>query len=295
MSDYIISCCSTVDVPREQLESRNISYICFHFTLDGKDYTDDFGHSIPFDEFYKKMVEGAETRTSQINILEYSKYFEELVKQGKDVLHISLSSGLSGSFNSATNAARMVEEKYPDRRVVVVDSLGASSGYGLIVDKAADLRDSGMSMDEVHNWLEENKLRMHHWFYSTDLTFYIKGGRISKASGTIGTILGICPLLDMNTEGKLIPRAKIRSKKKVIQEIVNRMKEHAQNGLEYADKCYICHSACEDDAEAIKQLVKESFKNINGDIEINYIGTTIGSHSGPGTAALFFWGDERIK
>lgn len=293
MSDYVISCCSTADITKEHLEQRGVSYICFHFILDGKDYADDLGQSIPFEEFYAKMASGSDTRTSQVNMSEYIKYFTEFAKQGKDVLHISLSSGLSGSFNSAVNAAEMVMEQYPERKIMVVDSLGASSGYGLLVDKAADLRDSGMSQQELYDWLEDNKLKLHHWFFSTDLTFYIKGGRVSKTSGTIGTILGICPLLNMDAAGKLIPRAKVRSKKKVIQEIVKRMESHAQNGFDYSEKCYISQSACIDDAKEVAALVKEKFHKINGDVEINYIGTTIGSHTGPGTVALFFWGDER--
>lgn len=262
--------------------------------LDGKDYVDDFGQSIPFEEFYSRMSAGSDTRTSQINVSEYIKYFTNFAESGKDVLHISMSSGLTGSYNSACNAAKLVMEKYPEREIMVVDSLAASSGYGLIVDKAADLRDSGMSRQELFDWLEANKLKLHHWFFSTDLTFYIKGGRISKASGTIGTILGICPLMDVDAAGKLIPRAKIRSKKKVIQEIVKRMEEHAQNGLDYSGKCYICHSACIDDAKTLASLVENKFKKLDGEVEINYIGTTIGSHSGPGTAAVFFWGDERV-
>ncbi len=293
MSDYVISCCSTADITKEHLEQIGVSYICFHFILDGKDYADDFGQSIPFEEFYAKMASGSDTRTSQVNMSEYVKYFTEFAKQGKDVLHISLSGGLSGSFNSAVNAAKMVMESYPERKILVVDSLGASSGYGLLVDKAAELRDKGMSQQDLYDWLEKNKLKLHHWFFSTDLTFYIKGGRVSKTSGTIGTILGICPLLNMDAAGKLIPRAKVRSKKKVIQEIVKRMESHAQNGYDYSEKCYISQSACIDDAKEVAKLVTDKFPKINGEVEINYIGTTIGSHTGPGTVALFFWGDER--
>lgn len=293
MSDYVISCCSTADITKEHLEKIGVSYICFHFILDGKDYADDFGQSIPFEEFYAKMASGSDTRTSQVNMSEYVKYFTEFAKQGKDVLHISLSGGLSGSFNSAVNAAKMVMESYPERKILVVDSLGASSGYGLLVDKAAELRDKGMSQQDLYDWLEKNKLKLHHWFFSTDLTFYIKGGRVSKTSGTIGTILGICPLLNMDAAGKLIPRAKVRSKKKVIQEIVKRMESHAQNGYDYSEKCYISQSACIDDAKEVAKLVTDKFPKINGEVEINYIGTTIGSHTGPGTVALFFWGDER--
>ena len=294
MSEYIISCCSTVDLTKEHLEQRNISYICFHFMLDGKDYVDDLGQSVSFEEFYNAMANGADTRTSQVNVSEYVNYFTGIAEQGKDILHVSLSSGLSGSYNSAKNAAQMVMEKFPERKIYVVDSLGASSGYGLIMDKLADLRDGGMGLEELRDWIEENKLKLHHWFFSTDLKFYIKGGRISKTSGTIGTILGICPLLNMDAAGKLIPRSKIRSKKKVIEEIVKRMEEHAQNGFDYSDKCYISQSACVEDAKIVAGLVESRFKKLNGKVEINYIGTTIGSHTGPGTLALFFWGDERI-
>lgn len=172
--------------------------------------------------------------------------------------------------------------------------MAVSSGYGLLLDRAADLRDGGMGIDELHDWLEENKLRLHHWFFSTDLKFYIKGGRVSKTAGTIGTMLGICPLLNMDAEGHLIPRDKIRTKKKVIKEIVKRMESHAEDGLDYSHKCYISQSACIDDAKAVAELVEENFKKLNGKVEINYIGTVIGSHTGPGTVALFFWGDKRI-
>ena len=150
-----------------------------------------------------------------------------------------------------------------------------------------------MSIDEVRDWTEEHKLELHHWFFSTDLKFYIKGGRISKTAGAIGTILGICPLLNMDNEGRLIPRAKIRSKRKVIQEIVKRMEENADDGLDYSGKCYISQSACVEDAKEVARLVEERFPKLCGKVEINYVGTTIGSHTGPGTVALFFWGKKR--
>ncbi len=293
MSNYILSCCSTADLSKEHFEEKNIHYICFHYKLSGVDYPDDLGQSIPFETFYKRMDSGEETQTSQVNVTEYLEYFTKFLSEGKDVLHISLSSGISGSYNSAVNAAKIAKERFPDRKIYIVDSLAASSGYGLLMDKLAELRDSGMDIESLRDWTEENKLRLHHWFFSTDLKFYIKGGRVSKASGTIGTILGICPLLNMDDAGHLIARDKIRSKKKVIQEIVKRMEENADNGLSYSDKCYICHSACIDDAKAVAELVEERFPNLNGKVLINNIGTTIGSHTGPGTVALFFWGKKR--
>lgn len=293
MSDYILSCCSTADLTEEHFKERDISYICFHFELDGRAYSDDLGRSIPFDRFYQAMADGAETRTSQINPEEFKEYFEGFLKDGKDIIHVSLSSGISGVVNSAQIAREELEELYPDRKIFIIDSLGASSGYGLFMDKLADLRDSGMSVEETAAWAEENRLRLHHWFFSTDLTFYIRGGRISKAAGIVGGVLNICPLLNMDNLGRLIPRYKIRTKKKVIQTIVDKMEEFAEDGLNYSGKCYISQSACMEDARAVAELVEKRFPHLNGRVEINHIGTTIGSHTGPGTVALFFWGSRR--
>lgn len=294
MSDYILSCCSTADLSKEHFLQRDIHYICFHFELDGKSYMDDLGESIPFDQFYQAMADGADTKTSQINADEFEEYFEPFLKEGKDILHVTLSSGISGVVNSANVAKSNLEEKYPDRKIFIVDSLGASSGYGLLMDKLADLRDGGKPIDEVYQWVEANKLRLHHWFFSTDLTFYVKGGRISKTAGFMGGVLSICPLLNMDNLGRLIPRYKIRTKRRVIEAIVNKMEEFAENGLEYSGKCYISESACMEDARAVADLVESRFPKLNGKVEINSIGTTIGSHTGPGTVALFFWGSPRV-
>lgn len=293
MNNYVLSCCSTADLTERHFTDRNINYICFHFELDGKQYTDDLGKSISFSDFYQAMKDGAETKTSQVNAQEFENYFESFLKEGKDILHVCLSSGLSGSINSAMIAREVLKERYPERNIYIVDSLGASSGYGLLVDKLADLRDEGMTVEALYEWANSHKLEMNYWFFSTDLTFYVKGGRISKVSGAIGGILEICPLLNMNAEGKLIPRSKIRTKTRVIQAIVDKMEANAQNGLQYSGKCYISHSACKEDAMAVAKLVEERFPNLSGETEIYDVGTTIGSHTGPGTVALFFWGDGR--
>lgn len=294
MSDFILSCCSTADMPKSFFEERNVAYVCFHFNMDGKDYPDDLGESMPFPEFYKRIEEGAQPTTSQVNVDEFTNFFEPFLKEGKDILHVSLSSGLSGSFNSASIAARDLMEKYPERTIKVVDSLGASSGFGVLMTYLADLRDEGKSLAEVYDWAEKNKLRVHHWFFSTDLTSYKRGGRISATSAMVGTLLGICPLLNMDNEGHLIPRKKIRTKKKVIEELVNMMKEHVEDGPDYKGYCYISNSACEEDAEKVRDLVEAYCPNLKGKILINSIGTVIGSHTGPGTVALFFLGDERV-
>lgn len=293
MSNYILSCCSTADLAKEHFEKRDLHYICFHYELDGNTYKDDLGESMSFEDFYRAMQEGAETKTSQVNVSEYEEYFEAFLKEGKDILHVSLSSGISGSFNSANIAKATLEEKYPERKIYVVDSLTASSGYGLLMDKLADLRDEGKSVEEVYQWAEENKLKCLAWFFTSDLTFFIKGGRVSKTSGFVAGVLNICPMLNVDKEGKLIPRQKIRTKRKVIEAIVNKMEEKAENGLHYNGKCYMSHSACYEDARAVADLVESRFPELDGKVEINDIGTTIGSHTGPGTVALFYWGIDK--
>lgn len=292
MSSYVISCCSTADLLEERFIKREICYICFHYELDGVQYMDDLGKTMPFDKFYEAMRNGADTKTSQINVEEYCSYFEPFLKEGKDILHVTLSSGISGALNSAMIAKDLLEEKYPDRKIYVVDSLGASAGYGLLMDRIADLRDEGYSLEELYKWTEENKLRLQHWFFSTDLTFFIKGGRISKTSGFVGGMLGICPLMHVDREGKLIPRNKIRGKSKVIRTIVDRLEEYNEKGTDYDGKVFISNSDCIEDAQAVEKLIRERFPKVK-DIEISSIGTTIGSHTGPGTVAMFFWGKER--
>lgn len=294
MGDYILSCCSTADISKEHFQSRDIHYVCFHFAMDDVEYMDDLGESIPYDEFYERMKNGADTRTSQVNISEYVDFFSEFAEQGKDIVHVCLSSGISGTINSARNAALIIKERYPERNVYIIDSLGASSGYGLLMDTAATMRDSGMSAEELAKWIEKNRLKLHHWFFSTDLSSYVKGGRISKTAAIFGGLLDICPLLNMDNLGRLIPRQKVRTKKRVISEIVKRMEEHAQDGHDYSGKCFISQSACLEDAQQVADAVEARFPKLDGKVLINSIGTTIGSHTGPGTIALFFWGDERV-
>lgn len=294
MNDYILSCCSTADISKEHFLQRDIHYICFHFAIDGVEYMDDLGESIPYEEFYERMKNGADTRTSQVNISEYVDYFTPFLEAGKDIVHVCLSSGISGTINSARNAALIVKERYPERNIYIVDSLGASSGYGLLMDTAATMRDSGLSAQELAKWIEDNRLKLHHWFFSTDLSSYVKGGRISKTAAIFGGLLEICPLLNMDNLGRLIPRQKVRTKKKVMVECVRRMEEHAQDGYDYSGKCYMCQSACYDDARKVADMIEAKFPKLNGKVEINPIGTTIGSHTGPGTISIFFWGDERV-
>lgn len=294
MSNFILSACSTSDMPYDYYAKRDIQLVCFHFNLDGKEYMDDLGQTIPFDDFYQRIADGAQPTTSQVNVQQYIEFFEPFVKDGKDILHLSFSSGLSGSYNSACIARETLLEKYPNAKIYIVDTLAASSGYGLLLDAAADMRDDGESIDEVYAFVEENKLNVHHWFFSTDLTSYIRGGRVKPVAGFIGTILKICPLLNVSDEGKLIPRLKCRGKSKAISTILEKMQQHAANGLDYNGKCFISQSACYQDAKEVADAIESTFENLNGKVKIMSIGTVIGAHTGPGTVALFFFGDKRV-
>ena len=293
MSEYVLTTSSTADLSREYLEKIHVPYVCFHYELGGESHPDDLWTSMDPHTFYQRMLAGEESRTSQINMTEYMDFWRPYLQDGKDLIHLTLSSGISGTINSARAAAEELRKEFPDREIYIVDSLAASSGYGLLIDKLAELRDSGCSLRDLYRYAEDHKLYVHHWFFSTDLTFYIRGGRVSKTAGFFGRMLNICPLLNVDYQGRLIPREKIRTKKKVIRETVARMEAHAQDGLQYSGKCFISYSDCLEDAKAVATLVEARFPKLNGKVQLFPIGSTIGAHTGPGTVALFFWGDLR--
>ena len=294
MPGYVLSCCSTADVTRDWLEARDIKYLFFNYYLDGEVCKDDFGATNPPAQLYAKMLAGADAKTSQISAGDYMAHFEQFLTAGLDVVHVTLSSGISGTYNSACAARDQLAEKYPDRHVYVVDSLAASSGYGLLMDKLAELRDSGMGASELAAWAEEHKSEVQHWFFSSDLTFFIRGGRISKAAGLVGGMLKICPVMDVAPDGSLAVKEKIRTKAKAINRVVEKMEELAEGGLDYSGKCYISQSECKADALEVAARVEERFPKLDGKVEVFPIGATIGVHTGPGTVALFFWGKKRV-
>ena len=293
MAQYVLTCCSTVDLTKQHLDGRRIPYVCFHFQLDGREYPDDLGESMSPEELFRHMEQGADTKTSQVSVQEYIGFFEPFLQQGSDILHITLSSGISGTYNSACVAAEEMASRYPDRKIYVVDSLAASSGYGLLIDTMADLRDQGMKIEELREWVLANRLDLHHWFFTTNLKYLIKGGRVSKTAGAIGSLLHICPLMNVDVNGRLTVREKIRGKQVVFRRVVEKMKQHATGGTDYNGKCYICQSLCEEDARTVAELIEKTFPKLDGPVHMFPIGTTIGSHTGPGTIAVFFWGDER--
>ena len=294
MSRYVITCCSTVDLTAEKLTTLDVSYAPFHYYLDETPFEDDLFQSLSPSSFYKALLDGAEPKTAQVNTDEFTAFFKSFLDKGLDILHLSFSSGLSGTSQSARVAADDLKALYPDRRIEVIDTLAASSGYGLLVAEAAEMRLDGEDLDTVKAFVESRMMKVHHWFFSTDLSFFVKGGRLSRVSGWFGTVLKICPLLNMDKDGHLTPRFKLRGKKRAIEAIVEKFKEHADGGSAYTGKCYLSQSDCYGDARAVADAIEEFAPALKGKIEIFPIGPTIGCHTGPGTVALFFTGSERV-
>lgn len=292
---FILSCCSTVDLPYAYMESREIPVLFYTYTVDGREYVDDMGRdpeALP--RFYRFLEEGKLPQTSQINVGTYLSFFEELLQKG-DVLHIAFTSGQSGSVHNAVLAAKELQEKYPDRKIVVIDSLCSSSGYGMLVDTVADLRDAGAGLEEAAQWVRENRNTVHHQFFSSNMTQFRRTGRVSGATAMVATIMNICPIMRLDDAGAIKAYGKVRGKKKAVEATVEAMAEHAQGGTDYDKRCYVCHSRCPEDAQMLIDALEARFPRIRGRIRLCDIGTIIGSHSGPGTVAVFFYGDERPK
>ncbi len=293
MGEFELTCCSTVDLSPEWLKKKNIHYALFNYILDDINYKDDMWQTMTPDAFFAKVEAGANSSTSMVSIGEYMDFFRPFLENGRDVLHVCLSSGITSSVESARQAATILREDFPERKLFIVDSLCASAGYGLLVDKMAELRDMGFSIEDVRDWAEENRREVIHWFFVHDLKYLIKGGRVSKAAGAVGQMLNICPLMNVDNEGRLAPQEKIRTKKKVIRRTVEKMKEDAKGGVKYDNTCFI---SCTDPVagEELKRQVEEEFPNMKGKVKLFRIGATIATHTGPGTVALFFWGDKRV-
>ena len=289
MREFIIATDSTVDLQKTFLEENHVLTISLSYIMDGVTYKDLDGLS--HEEFFERLRNGSLPTTSQINPEEARKALEPVVKEGKDILHIAFSSALSGTYNSSRIAAEELMEDYPDRKIIVVDSLGASLGQGLLVYLAQEKKEQGEDMETVAKWAEENRLHMVHLFTVNDLNHLYRGGRISRTTAVVGSMLNIKPVLHVDNDGKLTAIGKVRGRKKSLQELVKLMDEKIGS---YHDTChtiFISHGDCEDDANYVAEKVKEKYQ-INT-IIMNQVGATIGAHSGPGTMALFFVGDER--
>lgn len=291
---FTLSCCSTVDLPYSYMESRDIPVLFYTYVVDGREYDDDMGRdpeALP--RFYGFLREGKLPQTSQINVAAYTEFFEKLLDKGGDVLHIAFTSGQSGSVHNAFLAAEELKDRYPDQRLVVIDSLCSSSGYGLLVDYAADMRDEGKTLDEVAQWVLDNRNKVHHQFFSSDMTQFRRTGRVSGAAAAVATVLNICPIMRLDDKGAIKAYSKVRGKKKAVETTVDTMEQCARNGRDYDGKCFVCHSQCPEDARLVIEAVEERFPKLKGKIRLCDIGTIIGSHAGQGTVAVFFMGNER--
>lgn len=289
MTDYVITTDNMADLPDSYYEEHGIGLIYLSYTIDGTEYTK--GNFLPVEEFYRRMRAGSMPTTAQVNPQTARTMMEPYLKKGMDILHIAFSSGLSGSYGSCVVAAEELREEYPDRKIVVVDSLAASLGQGLFVHEAVKRREQGMGMDELATWLTEHRRNFVHMFTVDDLNHLWRGGRVSRTTAVVGGMLNIKPILHVDDEGKLINIGKARGRKKSLLELVDAMDKKIGS---YRDSChtiFISHGDCIEDAKFVEKKVRERYQIDT--VIINYVGSTIGAHSGPGTLALFFMGDER--
>ena len=287
MGNYVITVNSTVDLPKEWLEEINIPVMALRYTIDGETYEDMSGLS--HKEFFQKLREGKMDVTTQMNPEEAKEKFEPILKAGNDILHLGFSSGLSGTYNSMRIAAEELAEEYPDRKIIVIDTLCACLGEGLLLYYALKRKEEGMTIDELAQWVEENKLHVCHNVTVDDLNHLQRGGRVSKTAAILGTMVQIKPIIHMDNQGCLQVIGKERGRKKSIHKLVD-MALKQYEGYEN-DLVMITHGDCLEDAEYLAGLVRE--KMGIQDILINNIGTVIGSHTGPGVLALFCMGNER--
>ena len=288
MSDFVIVTDSSADLSAEMVAELGLEVLPLSFTVQGKTYHNyPDGREMDLNAFYRMLREGEMATTSAVNVAEYTAMLEPLLQAGKDVLVLAFSSGLSTTYQSSVIAVNELSEQYPDRKIYTVDTLCASMGQGLLVWLAAQERKRGQSIEAVRDWVEENKLRLCHWFTVDDLHFLKRGGRISAATAVVGTMLSIKPVLHVDDEGHLISMGKARGRGASLTALVDHMEETATD----VDTVFISHGDCLSDAQKVADDVRERFGT--KDIVINNVGPVIGAHSGPGTLALFFLGTKR--
>ncbi len=288
-ANYQLLADSTCDLPISWYGEHQVQFISLEYLLDGKTYRD-YSPDIDSKTFYDRIRAGAMPTTNMVNIDRYLNFFEPYLKEGKDVYHISFSGALSGSHQCAVSAAAELSERYPERKIYVTDSGCASMGHGLLLHYVAAKRDEGLELDALRDWTEENKCRINHLFTVDNLMHLHRGGRVSKASALMGTMLGIKPMLDVSLDGRLIPKQKIRGRKAALQRLASWMEECTER--KHFDMVMISHGDCLEEAEVVRDLVAQRF-----DVDqflIHPVGAVIGAHSGPGTVALFFWGNSRV-
>ena len=289
MNEYVITTDNNSDLPEKYFAEHGVGCMYLSYAMDGKNYT--HGNFLPEHEFYEAMRNGSMPTTAQVNPDDAKALLEPYLKDGKDILHIAFSSGLSGTYNSSRIAAEELMEEYPERKIIVIDSLSASLGQGLLVYLAQQKKEQGDDMETVAKWAEENKLHMIHLFTVNDLNHLYRGGRVSRTTAVVGSMLNIKPILHVDNDGKLTAIGKVRGRKKSLQELVKLMDEKIGSHHDSCDTIFISHGDCEDEANYVAEKIKEKYQIKT--VIINQVGATIGAHSGPGTMALFFVGDER--
>lgn len=280
---------STCDLPLSYIYNNNIKFLGLTVLLEDQEFVDDLGETFTYKDFYSSLRAGKVASTSQTNVYRFSEIFRNHIEKGDAIIYIGFSSALSGTYNSASLAREEILEEYPDADITVIDTLAASSGQGLLVYYACEMLKNGRSKEEIIEWIEENKLKVAHIFTVDDLEHLKRGGRISGTAAFVGSLLNIKPLLYVNDEGKLIPYEKARGRKKSIRQMANELKKHIQNPEKQT--IFISHGDCLEDANILANMIRED-TTVN-DIIISMVGTTVGSHSGPGTLALFFLSDTR--
>ena len=287
MKNYVIVTDSTADLPDNIIEEYNLTVIPLSYSFENE--ADNHDKQLGIKEFYERIKNGERATTTLINSKTFENCFASLIEEGNDILYFGFSSELSGTYGSSQIAREEVLEKYKDARIECIDTLAASLGEGLLVYYAAKMKQEGKSLDEVIQWVSDNKLHLCHWFTVDDLNHLKRGGRINAMTATIGTALGVKPILHVDNGGHLVPVTNVRGRKKSIQALVERMEATCTNPE--GQSVFITHADCLEDAEYLSNLIKEKF-NIK-EVVINYIGPVIGSHTGQGALALFFLGTER--
>lgn len=292
MNDYIIMTDSCVDLTHKMAEKMELKVIPLAVNIQGKAYYNYLDErEITSRRFYNLLKEHILTSTSQVNPNEFIEFMKPFLDAGKDILYIGFSSALSGTYNSAVQALDELNPLYPDRKIITVDSLCASMGEGLLVTYAAELKKSGKTIDEVAAWVEQNKTKLCHLFTVGDLNHLRRGGRLSYSKALLGTLLKVKPLLHVNVEGKLVQTGKTRGRQSSLRMLVDRMVETIVNPKEQT--IFISHGDCYEEAMEVKKMIEESLPV--KEIIINFIGPVIGSHSGLGTLAIFYLGEDRFK
>ena len=290
MCDYVLLTDSSCDLSTQLIEQMDISVLSLSLLIEEKEYTDEIARTrLTLPDFYQRLREGQNAKTSAINVGQFIQAMEPLLKQGKDILYIGFSSGLSSTFSASVSAVEELRQQYPERRIETVDSLCASLGEGMLVYYAAQMRLKGAGLEEVRDFVEQNKLRLCHWFTVDDLHYLKRGGRISPTTALMGSMLNIKPVLHVDNKGHLQNVSKVRGRKSAIKALADHCIQEAENPQEQT--MFICHGDCKEDAELLAKMIRAEISP--KDIIIDYTGPVIGSHSGPGTLAIFYFGAKR--